>query len=241
MTSYDGLDERELARLTGAPAVSIFGSVPTVMDIAHALAGSGAPNGALVLADEQTAGRGRSGRSWESPPGAGIWLAMVLRPLAPPTGGALAIRTGLAVREAIAVAAPLAPASLKWPNDLVRDGRKMGGILCEARWSSDRLAWITVGIGLNVHGPVPDSVSDLALAIADVDSGASRLGIVKELVPMVAVLGARPPELSERERRAYLASLWMPLGEDPVVDLEPDGALLVRRPDGTLDRRTNPS
>jgi BirA family biotin operon repressor/biotin-[acetyl-CoA-carboxylase] ligase len=241
LTRYDGLDEAALARLTGAPRVSIHASVPSAMDVAHDLAAAGAPNGTLVVADEQTAGRGRSGRAWHSPPGAGIWLAMVLRPAEPPAGGALAIRTGLAVEEALAVAAPALMPDLKWPNDIVLDHRKLGGILCEARWSSERLGWITVGIGLNVHGPVPEVLADIALAIADVDPEATRLGILEQLVPRVTALHGLPPTLSDRERSEFLLALWMPEGEDAVVGLEPDGALLVRRADGSLDRHTSPA
>lgn len=192
-----------------------------------------------MLADEQSAGRGRSGRPWLSPPGAGIWLALVLRPAAVPLGGALSIRTGLAVQDALGVAAPLLRPDLKWPNDVVLNGKKIGGILCEAHWSSNRLGWVAVGIGLNVLGPIPAELQDLALPIVDVDPDATRLGILAELVPRVAALAGCPAALTDQERAGFLSTLWMPPGSEPVVGLEPDGALLVRRADGTLDRRTD--
>ena len=79
--TYDGLDERGLAALLRLPVV-LQRSVSSVLDVAHDLGTAGAPAGTLVLADEQTAGRGRQGREWYSPPGAGIWMAMLLRPAA---------------------------------------------------------------------------------------------------------------------------------------------------------------
>lgn len=236
---YDGLDTEQLRRLTGAPDVSLHDSVASTQDVAHQLGAAGAPNGAIVLADEQTAGRGRAGRSWQSPPGSGIWLSMVLRPASPPAGGALAIRAGLAARKALNLATPALSAELKWPNDIVAAGRKLGGILCEARWSNERLSWVALGLGLNVLGPLPAGMDATAAAIVDLDPQATRLGILEQLVRRLAVLASAPAGLTAAERSAFLQALWMPPGHDPVVGLEPDGALLVRTSDGILERRTD--
>lgn len=236
--TYDGLDEGELERLTGAPLVVVRSSLPSALDLAHQLGESGAPAGALVLSEEQTAGRGRQGRTWHSPPGTGLWLAVLLRPARPPAGGALAIRAGLGTVDAVADAAPEAAPRLKWPNDLVVAGRKAGGILCEARWSGPQLGWVAVGIGINVRGPVPAAVRDRAVALADVAVGVTRLGLLVALAPRIAALGARPPELDDGERAHFLTACWR--GEEDKADavgLDRDGALLVRRPDGALDRR----
>lgn len=237
--TYDGLDASAVARLTGAPRLALHASVPSALDVVHALGAAGAPSGSCALTEEQTAGRGRAGRRWHSPPGAGIWLAVLLRPAAPPLGGALAIRAGLAAHQALRLTVPRLAANLKWPNDIVVAGRKLGGILCEARWSGERPGWIAVGVGLNVHGPVAPDVRDLAAAVADVDPGASRVGILAELVPRLTALASRPAALDDAERAAYLRSLWMPPGEGPVLGIDPDGALVVRRPDGSLDRRVD--
>ena len=241
MTSYDGLDIEQLCRLTGAPGVSLHDTVASTQDIAHQLGAAGAPSGAIVLADAQTAGRGRAGRSWQSPPGAGIWLSMVLRPDTPPAGGTLALRAGLAACRALNVATPALSTDLKWPNDIVSAGRKLGGILCEARWAQDRLSWIALGLGLNVLGPLPAGMEQQAAAIVDLDPQATRLGILEELVPRLAALAAAPAELTAAERAAFLQALWMPPGYGPVIGLEPDGALLVRRSDGSRERRTDAS
>ncbi len=236
--SYDGLDERALERLTGAPLVVARESLPSVLDLAHALGAEGAPSGAVVLADEQTAGRGRQGRAWHSPAGAGVWIAVLLRPAVPPLGGALAIRAGLATVDAVAEAAPELAPRLKWPNDLVVAGRKAGGILCEARWSGDRLGWIAVGAGINVRGPVPAAVKDRAVALGDLAAGVTRIGVVAALVPRLAALAARPAALDQDERARFAAVAWPdPEGAEEAEGLEPDGALLVRGPGGALDRR----
>ncbi len=239
--TWDGLDRGALAALTGAPQVAVAGTVPSTLDVAHALGEAGAPGGTIALAEEQTAGRGRGRRAWWSPRGGGIWLSVLLRPGAAPAGGALAIRAALAVHQGLAVATPRALPLVKWPNDLVLAGRKVGGILCEARWIGERLGWIAVGIGLNVHGPLPPEVEGHAVSLADVDPDVRRAEILAEIVPRVAALATRPAELEEAERAAFLEVAWQPEGDAPIVGLAPDGALLVRRPDGTLDRRRDPS
>ncbi len=227
-----------MARRVGAPRVVLEASVGSTQDLAHALGSQGAESGTIVLADEQTAGRGRAGRPWSSPPGAGIWLSALLRPGATPVGGALAIRAGLAVRSALSEAVPGARVSLKWPNDIVHAERKLGGVLCEARWTGGRLGWVAVGVGLNVHGPIAPSVAGTAMALAELDAGVSRLGVLEALVPRLVALADRPAELAEAERAEYLERLWTPPGEK-VVGVDPDGALRVRAADGRLVRRTD--
>lgn len=236
--TYDGLDERSLARLLAAPLVVARSTLPSTLDLAHQLGATNAPSGSVVLADEQTAGRGRQGRTWHSPAGAGVWMAVLLRPARPPRGGALAIRAGLALVEAVAEAAPELAPRLKWPNDLIVAGLKAGGVLCEARWSGDQLGWVAVGIGINVKGSVAAAVRDRAIALADVAPGVTRLGLATALVPRVARLGALPPELDQAERERFVAVSWSGgAGEPQAVGLDSDGALLVRAANGELDRR----
>ena len=240
--TYDGLDEDGLSALTRSrEGVHIHGSVPSVMDLAHEAAESGAERSLWVIADEQTAGRGRAGRAWHSPPGAGIWMAMILQPKRAPEGGTLAIRAGLAVREALAAARPPLAIRLKWPNDLVVAGRKLGGILCEARWTGNTLGWIIAGIGINVRGPLPPEVAATAITATDVDPAITRLSILESLVPRLWPIDQGGPVLVKAERQQYLDALWMPPGSAEVAGLDPDGALLVRQADGTITRRTEAS
>lgn len=239
MTLYDALDAKRLEHLTGVPLVVLLASAPSTQDEVHRRAAGGAPSGTLVLADEQTAGRGRQGRAWHSPAGRGVWLSLLLRPECAPQGGALAIRCGLACLAALAEAAPGAAARLRWPNDIVVAGRKLGGILCEARWSGTELSWVAVGVGLNVSGHVDPAVRDRAIALSDVTDGVSRVALVAALAPRLRSLEPLPPFLEAAERRAFLAAEWRDAGAEPTADLAADGALLVRSASGALDRRVS--
>jgi BirA family transcriptional regulator, biotin operon repressor / biotin---[acetyl-CoA-carboxylase] ligase len=127
--------------------------VASTMDLLHALAENGAVPGTAVVAGEQLEGRGSRGRSWHSPPG-GLWLSVLLYPAT--LGGieVVSLRVGLVVAAALEAFTSEA-VQLKWPNDLILDRRKLGGILCEARWQGGVLAWVAVGIGVNVQNPIP--------------------------------------------------------------------------------------
>jgi hypothetical protein len=95
---------------------------------------------------------------------------------------------------------------------------------------------VAVGVGINVHGPVPPEVRDRAVALDDVVHGVARASVLAALVPKLAVLGRAPATLGEAERAAFLDACWAPPGER-VVGIEPDGALQVRRDGGILERR----
>ena len=118
-----------------------------------ALARAGAPAWTAVVADSQTAGRGRCGRAWTSPPGVALYFSVLLRPaLAPDALPLLTLAAGVAVADAVRAETGL-PAGLKWPNDLLVRGRKAAGILCEAETGPDGAAAVAVGIGINVNTP----------------------------------------------------------------------------------------
>jgi BirA family transcriptional regulator, biotin operon repressor / biotin---[acetyl-CoA-carboxylase] ligase len=121
----------------GSPHVH-YASIGSTNDRARELAADGAPDGAIVTADEQTAGRGRRGRSWETPPGQALLLSILLRD--PPD--LLTLRVAVAVADACAEAA-----QIKWPNDVRVNDRKVAGILCEQQPGED---WAIAGIGVNV-------------------------------------------------------------------------------------------
>ncbi|MFN8657039.1 MAG: biotin--[acetyl-CoA-carboxylase] ligase [Candidatus Obscuribacterales bacterium] len=122
------------------------------------LAAGGAPEGVVVMARLQTAGRGRQGRTWVSPPNSGIYISFLLRPTLPPQAVPLmSLATGVAVVEAVANVTGLA-VGLKWVNDIVADGKKVGGILAEMTTSTDPAnpgagssRSLVVGVGLNIH------------------------------------------------------------------------------------------
>ena len=123
------------------------------MDVAHALAAEGAPAGTVVLADHQSAGRGRGGRAWLSEAGAGIWLTLIERPQdVRADRGAGCSASGCDAALALdRYAGGLV--GLKWPNDLYLGGRKLAGVLIEARWQDGAPTWVAIGIGINVRVP----------------------------------------------------------------------------------------
>lgn len=135
---------------------------------AAALAEAGALEGCVVLADHQTAGRGRLGRSWSSPPGTGIYASVLFRPT-PQVARMLTIAAGVAVAEAIENVAGIVPV-LKWPNDVYlgggpQSGRKVAGILAEAGVSGGE-TWVVVGLGINVlPGSLPHELSVRATSL----------------------------------------------------------------------------
>jgi BirA family biotin operon repressor/biotin-[acetyl-CoA-carboxylase] ligase len=120
--------------------------------VAMQAAAEGAPAGSVFLAEEQTAGRGRGANSWQSARSTGIYCSVILRPALPPSDVlVLALATGLAVRAAIAQVDAGVIADLKWPNDVLIDGRKVCGILAEMNAEATRVRYMVVGIGINVN------------------------------------------------------------------------------------------
>jgi BirA family biotin operon repressor/biotin-[acetyl-CoA-carboxylase] ligase len=126
-------------------------TVDSTNRVAMELARRGAPEGTVVLADCQTAGRGRLQRSWQSPPGCNLYLSVILRPAIPPHDASqITLLAGVAVAEAISVVCS-ERVGIKWPNDLLIGGRKVCGILTEARTARGVIDSIVVGVGLNVN------------------------------------------------------------------------------------------
>ena len=141
-----------IAQDLGLPRVEVFESIGSTLDVAHERAAAGAAAGTLILADAQTAGRGRLGRAWTSEPGAGIWLTLIERPTDRSSLDVLSLRVGLGIVRALE---PLLgePLRLKWPNDVYRGRGKLAGILVEARWRGAEPDWVAIGVGLNVRAP----------------------------------------------------------------------------------------
>ena len=126
-----------------------------------------APEGMVILAESQTKGKGRSGRTWHSPPGVGVFLSVLLKPAIPVAQiPQLTLLAGVAVAKAVNAINPL-PANLKWPNDILMNGKKLGGILCElvareGRWG------VVIGIGVNVNhrrDQFPEDLRELATSL----------------------------------------------------------------------------
>jgi BirA family transcriptional regulator, biotin operon repressor / biotin---[acetyl-CoA-carboxylase] ligase len=185
----------------------------------------------VVLAEEQTAGRGRDGRTWRSPVG-GVWLGMLFRP-----GRAelavLSIRAGLVVADVVDDLIGRSAAQLKWPNDVLLDGRKVAGILCEGRWQGESLQWLALGIGINVANPVPEELADRAVRLQDHRGDIQPLAVLDRLIPPLLRLAGTGIGLTETEISAFAARDWLqgrqlraPLF-GRASGLRPDGALLI--------------
>jgi BirA family biotin operon repressor/biotin-[acetyl-CoA-carboxylase] ligase len=168
------------------------------MDVAHQQAASGAPAGTLVIANEQTAGRGRGGKSWQSGKSAGLWMTLIERPADTSGFGVLSLRVGLAAAEALDRFAS-EPVRVKWPNDLFIDNGKLAGILVEARWREQSAEWVAIGMGVNVRPP--DGVE----AAAGLEPGVRRLEVLSEVIPAVRLAAAATGPLDAGELEEFNA------------------------------------
>ena len=141
---------------------------PSTNDDARAMSEAGAPEGALVLSEVQVNGRGRRGRTWFDSPGQSLLFSVLLRPpLEPSKCGMLPLMAAVAVRDGLAEAG-FDRVGIKWPNDLIVSGRKLGGILCEISTDFDQVNHAILGIGLNINVPLerfPAEIRDLACSL----------------------------------------------------------------------------
>jgi BirA family biotin operon repressor/biotin-[acetyl-CoA-carboxylase] ligase len=215
------------ARL-GRPRVHLRATAST-NDRARALAAAGAPHGTLVTAGEQTAGRGRQGRTWSAPPGSALLCSLLLRDY----DSLLPLRAGLAVADVAGDAA-----RVKWPNDVLLDGRKVAGILVEARPQD---GWAVLGIGVNVAVDLAELPPELQGRAGTLGRPPSELeAALGELLRALERRLAEPPPTALDALRARDALRDRPVrwaegeGEGVGAGIDDAGALLVRRPGGEL-------
>jgi BirA family biotin operon repressor/biotin-[acetyl-CoA-carboxylase] ligase len=243
----DGLAKALSGLRLGQPLHS-YETIGSTNDEARRLAEAGAPEGTLVTAETQTAGRGRAGRSWQTPAGAALALSLVLRPaLKPAQAARLTMLAGLAVAGAVE-GLVTRPVTLKWPNDVLVGGAKAGGILVESGLTGDKLDFVVVGIGLNVSfAPPPEAVQFPATALQEAGAApvdrARLVRAVLEQIERLSPLLTRSGDDVLRERWAARLA-W--LGENVTVSgpgvewtgvaegVDADGALLVRLAGGEL-------
>jgi BirA family biotin operon repressor/biotin-[acetyl-CoA-carboxylase] ligase len=196
---------------------------------ARELAMAGAPHGTLVTADEQQAGRGRQGRTWSAPPRSAVLMSVVLRELSE----TLPLAAAVAVCEALPV-----EAQIKWPNDVWIDGRKVAGILVEAR---PQEGWGVLGIGLNVATvEFPAELAATATSLALAGLPASREDTLSSLLSTLDHWLPRPPEevlAAWRPRDALLGQTirWENGSKEGVAGgIDSSGALIVETASGRL-------
>ena len=230
---------QEQALLATRFAVRWVPATGSTNDDLRAAAAAGAAEGTVLVADHQSAGHGRRGRSWEAPAGASLLLSILLRPDLEPDDlhlltTAVGVATAEAVDEELAV-----PVGLKWPNDLVvatdAGERKVGGILAETTWSGDRLDAVVIGLGLNAvwPEPVPAELDGIAVALNHLtDEPVERGDLLVTLLLRLEAILADPEHSALLERWRHLATT---LGRDVRVELA-SGAVIVGRATDLDDR-----
>ena len=215
---------------------------------ARRLAEAHAPHGTLVVSDRQDGGKGRRGRSWASPSGVGIWMSLILRPeIAPSSASMLTLAAALAVREGIQEETGLSPL-IKWPNDLVLNGKKICGILTEMSTELMEIQYVITGIGINVNQrEFPSEIRDTATSLS-LEAGRSfrRSSLIAAILKAfekdyTAFLKTGDLSLLLEEYNACLVNrgkevcILDPSGEYRAVaeGIDESGSLLVTLPDGT--------
>lgn len=155
-------------------------SVGSTQAIARSLAATGAPEGTTVVARSQSAGAGRLGRSWASPSG-GLYMSFILRPekLAEPELATLV--SALAVVEGVEQSTGLVT-KIRWPNDVMADGKKLAGVIAEGGSSKGEVVQIIVGVGVNCNAPVPAALADEAISLAQATGKTIQLAELKHMV-----------------------------------------------------------
>lgn len=217
-------------------------STTSTMEIARREADESAEEGTLVIAEEQSAGRGRFGRKWVSPAGQNLYLTMLLRPDVARLRR-LSIIAPLAVCRAVEATTSLRP-QIKWPNDVLIENRKLSGVLIESEFVGGEPRYALVGIGLNVNFRTDDTeVASIATSIArETGQNVSRERVLAALLNEFEALYEGPGELAHVEWRARLETL----GREVTVtfreerhtglaeDVDAEGNLLLRTADGSL-------
>jgi BirA family transcriptional regulator, biotin operon repressor / biotin---[acetyl-CoA-carboxylase] ligase len=240
------LSTNELGR-----TVHALDSVPSTNEVAMQLAAEGAAHGEVVIAEQQTRGKGRRGRSWASPARVNLYCSVILRPELPPQRA-----PELTLLAAVALAETLrdsrADAFIKWPNDIQVDGKKIAGILTELAADPDQIQHVVLGIGVNLNCKVEDlgpEVAPVATSLME-----ARGEKVPRALFAAALFGRLEQRLDQHARDGFapIQKAWRQLsstlGQEVLVrtdraelrgvaeDIDESGALLLRLPDGGVER-----
>ena len=237
--------EQGVKTKTMGQSIYFYEETDTTNNRARELALEGAPEGTLVVAEKQTAGRGRRGKVWESPLGTGIWMSLVLRPqIAPTEASVLTLLCGLATAEAIEAETGLS-AGIKWPNDILINGKKAVGILTEMDCEMSEVHFVIPGIGINVNtASFPPEIAEIATSLyLECGKTVSRRRLVHKVLERLEEhyetflrTGSFAAMLEDyRKHCITLGKEVHVLGREPffaeALDITPEGELLVRRAD----------
>lgn len=234
-----------LRDVMGAREYRFFPTIGSTQDEALAWIRAGAPSGAVVVADEQTRGRGRQGRVWQTPPGVALAVSAILHP--PPHALPQVTMLGAMAVVALLDELEVAEVDIKWPNDVRVRGRKVSGVLPEAVWEGDHLRGAALGIGINVRvnfagTPLADTAVSLETAVnAALDRAELLAALLRHLDRWAAYLGTDTLAAEWRSRLGMLGQSVVIHTETAALHgtaeaVEADGTLLLRDASGTLHR-----
>ncbi|PJN62210.1 Bifunctional ligase/repressor BirA [Paenibacillus sp. GM1FR] len=252
LTKPDSIDPTGLqlaldTTVFGRKAVLLASTLSTQGDVLK-LAEQGQAEGAVVIAEEQTGGRGRFGRQWFSPPGKGIWMSVLLRPDLPlQHTPQLTLLTGVAVCRAVRACSG-ADAGIKWPNDVLIDGRKVCGILLESTVEDHEVRYCIAGIGVDVNFDPEDYPEDLTTIATSLKMETGQSVDRTKLTAAILTELEQLYFLYQKEGFGVISALWEALSvsmnreitvtnphgviEGKAIGLDPSGALIVEKHDG---------
>jgi len=228
--------------------IHYFDYLSSTMDLAMQLGIQTAPHGTLVLAESQTSGRGRLGRSWFSPKYKGIYFSLILRPkISPSASPMLTLLAAVSICEAIKKVAGL-DAQIKWPNDVFCGNKKIAGILTEMNAEVDKVNFVVIGIGLNVNNDKKSLVAQATSLKEQAGQSISRILLLQELLRRIEnnyfLLEDRGGQGIIDKWRSFSLTLGRRVKvycqdkhvEGQAVDIDQDGALLIRKDSGLTQK-----
>ncbi len=236
----------------GARRLICFRETESTNDVAFKLAEEGAPEGTVVVAESQRRGKGRLGRHWESPPGVNLYCSIILRPpILPQKASQLTFLSAVAVARAVAATTSLQPA-IKWPNDVLVEGRKVAGLLNEMSAETEKVNFVVLGVGININMEQTQFPADLrhpasSLAI-EAGGTISRIGVTRAFLKALDALyddylahGYEPVRTEWLDRsnmvgRKVRVSFHDSEVSGEVMGIDDDGALLLKLPNGRSER-----
>ena len=236
---YQGLKTKSFGR-----KVLYFDSLSSTMDMATQLALKGAKEGTIVIAETQTKGRGRLGRTWYSPKHKGLYFSLILRPeISPDKAAIITLLAGVSICEAIKESSGL-EVQIKWPNDIFIRNKKLGGILTEIKAEVDAVNFIVVGIGLNINNDKKSLIAGSTSLKEEKSGQFSRLSILQDVLYRLEInylaLEKKGPQSIIDKWRQFAITLGRRVKvyshkehiEGEALDIDSDGGLLIRNDSG---------
>lgn len=226
-----------------------FESIESTMDEAFRLGMEGLAEGAVICAETQTKGRGRLGRSWISPKGKGLYFSLILRPqLSPTQMSQLTLMAAVALAEAIGEQTKV-DVKIKWPNDLLVDGKKIAGILTELRAESDQMKFVVLGVGINVNSTASQLIDTATSLKIEQGQTIDRVQLFQHILLSLEqwykvihqghfdkVLSRWKTLSATLNQRVKVADVAGSI-EGMAINIDDDGALLVKKDNGQVVRK----